>query len=79
MGRIRYKFINGKRDAFLETVFLSEIGVSSQKELARNIGLHEKTLSRILNGHVNLSVNTAKKIHGIVPTFEFSELFIRIL
>ncbi len=75
MPALKYKFNVEESQGYLQTVFLSYPEVSTQKELASLLGIHEKTLSRILTGRDVVSVKTAKSIHSLTPDYDFLQLF----
>lgn len=75
MPALKFKFNVEESQKYLQTVFLSYPNISTQKELASLLGIHEKTLSRILTGRDFVSVKTAKAIHALTPDYDFLQLF----
>lgn len=75
MSALKYKFNVDESQTYLQTVFLSYPDISTQKEIASLLGIHEKTLSRILTGRDSVSVKTAKAIHSLTPDYAFLQLF----
>ena len=50
----------------------------SQNELARQLGLHESTLSSIVNGKRGLGMKTIARFLSLFPQETFESLFIRM-
>lgn len=50
----------------------------SQNELARQLGLHESTLSSIVNGKRGLGTKTIARFLSLFPQETFETLFIKV-
>ena len=72
---VKYVFHNKKTQEYLHNVYMNNIEISTQKSLAIKIGIHEKTLSRILSGNHYVSVATAKRMLSITHSTDFSDFF----
>lgn len=75
MPALKYKFNVDKTRDYLQTVYLGHPEISTQKQISDALGIHEKTLSRILTGRDVVSIKTAKAIHSLAPGYDFLKLF----
>ena len=71
--KIRFKAEN--KDKMLLAIFSNNDAISSQKSLANELEITEETLSRILAGKQNISMQNSKKILAMIENDNLEDWF----
>lgn len=72
---MKIKFKLKTKDEFLKSIYLKNEEISTQKDLAKKLDIHEKTLSRILNGKAYISMKLAKELIKLSKFENFNDIF----
>ena len=71
--KIRFKAEN--KDKMLLAIFSNNDAISSQKSLSNELEITEETLSRILAGKQNISMQNSKKILAMIENDNLEDWF----